>query len=102
MTRNFYQSGTLRDNLIRKVKISDDKVSHYIRLLKIDNDVEDYDILGLDAPIYFENSKINYQLTKKFAIARALINQSKIVIIKDTSIYIDSISIIALLKENID
>lgn len=53
MTRNFYLSGTLRDNLIRKLTIREETVRHYIRLLKVDDDIEDYDTLGLDAPIYF-------------------------------------------------
>lgn len=53
MTRNFYLSGTLRDNLVRKITVGDDVVQHYIRLLKVDDDIEDYDTLGLDAPIYF-------------------------------------------------
>lgn len=101
MTRNFYLSGTLKDNIVRKISISSDLVNHYVRLLKIDHDIEDYDILGLDAPIYFENSKVNYNLTKKFAILRAMIYQSKIIIIKDTAIFIDSIQIVELLKENI-
>ena len=76
-------------------------MDEYIKLLKIDEDIEDYDLNGLESAIFYENSKVNYELTKKFAILRILLNRCKIVIIKDTSSFVGSISIVELLRKYI-
>lgn len=53
MARNFYMSGTLRDNLVRKMKASDSEIDKYVKMLKLDEDIEDYDFKGLDSHITF-------------------------------------------------
>ena len=56
---------------------------------------------GLDSLVHFENSKVNFELTRKFALVRILINKSKIVIIKDTSAFLGTLSIYDVLKKYI-
>ena len=101
LNNNFYFTGTLRENLVRKIVIDEEEVDEYIKELKIDEDIDDYDLHGLDTRIYYENSKVNYELTKKFAVLRILLYRCKIVIIKDTSAFVGSLSIVDLLKKYI-
>lgn len=101
LNNNFYFTGTLRENLVRKIKIDEEEVDEYIKALKIDEDLEDYDLHGLDTKIFYENSKVNYELTKKFAVMRILLNRCRIVIIKDTTAFVGSLSIVDLLKKYI-
>lgn len=70
-------------------------------MLHIDEDLDDYDLHGLETKIYCENSKVNYELTKKFALLRILLYRSKIIIIKDTTAFIGSLSIIEIIKKYI-
>ena len=67
--------------------------------LHIDHDIDDYDLHGLDSEIHFERSKVNFELTKKFALVRIILNKSKIVIIKDTPGFLGALSIVDLLKK---
>ena len=53
MNKNFYISGTLRENLIRKVYVEDSDVHKLIHDLHIDEDIDDYDQHGLDARVHF-------------------------------------------------
>ena len=101
LNKNFYISGTLRENLVRKVYVEDRDLEVYVKELHIDHDIEDYDLHGLDSPIHFERSKVNFELTRKFAIIRILLNKSKIVIIKDTPAFVGAINIIDILKKYI-
>ena len=59
MPKNFYLSGTLRDNILWKIEASDEEARKYVRELKINEEIEDYDEKGLDAEIKFEGNKIN-------------------------------------------
>lgn len=36
MNRNFYFSGTVRDNLVRKTHVSNEEINEYVKLLKLD------------------------------------------------------------------
>ena len=67
MVKNFYMSGTLKDNILRKIQATDEEVDKYIKMLKLDEDIEDYDLYGLDSPIRFENNRVNNEITKKLA-----------------------------------
>ena len=53
MARNFYMGGTLRENLVRKMKVPDAEIDKYVKILKLDQDIEDYDLKGLDSHITF-------------------------------------------------
>lgn len=100
MSKNFYFSGTLRENLIRKIIVDEEEILEYITDLKLDEDIEDFDLKGLDSQINFDNRSMNYEITKKFALLRILLYKSKIVIIKDTPSFVGSISIVDLLKKH--
>lgn len=65
----------------------------------MDEDIDDYDIKGLDSKIYFDNTNTNFELTKKFALLRILLYKSKVIIIKDTTNFIGSINIIEILEK---
>lgn len=63
--------------------------------------MDDYDLKGLETKIYCENTKINFELTKKFALLRILLYRSKIVIIKDTTAFIGTLSIVDIVRKYI-
>ena len=39
MSKNFYFSGTLRENLVRKIIVDEEEVLEYISDLKLDEDI---------------------------------------------------------------
>lgn len=39
MNKNFYFTGTLRENLVRKIEVDDQEIDKYIRLLRINEDI---------------------------------------------------------------
>ena len=49
MNCNFYFTGTLRENLGRKIHIDEGEVREFVELLKIGDDIEEYDVDGLDS-----------------------------------------------------
>lgn len=101
MSRNFYMSGTLRENLVRKMKIDDKIIDKYVRTLRLDEDIENYDLHGLDSHITFENNKVNNEITKKFAVIRILAMRCRIIIIKDTPSFIGNKSIVEIFEKYI-
>lgn len=101
MNQNFYISGTLRENLVRKVYVEDHELEQYVQELHIDHDIEEYDLHGLDSMVHFERSKVNFELTRKFALIRILLNKCKVVIIKDTAAFVGAISIVEILNKYI-
>lgn len=101
MNQNFYISGSLRENLVRKVVCSDQEVDALIKELKLDEDIEDYDTNGLNSEVHFEQSKVNYELTKKFALIRILLHKCPIIVIKDTTAFVGSTSIDIILRKYI-
>ncbi len=70
-------------------------------MLRIDEDIDDYDLNGLDSKIFYENTKVNYELTKKITLLRILLNRCKIVIIKDTTSFVGTLSIVEILRKYI-
>lgn len=101
MNCNFYFTGTLRENLGRKIHIDEGEVREFVELLKIGDDIEEYDVDGLDSKIYYENTKVNYELTKKLCLLRILLARCKIVIIKDTASFVGMLSIPEILRKYI-
>ena len=102
MVKNFYMSGTLKDNILRKIQATDEEVDKYIKMLKLDEDIEDYDLYGLDSPIRFENNRVNNEITKKFAIIRILLRKCPIIFIKDIPSFIGSKSMVEIFQNEIE
>ena len=99
MSKNFYMSGTLRDNIMWKIDATDQEADKYIKLLKINEQIEGYDEKGLDTEIKFEGNKVNMEITKRFALIRILLKKCKIIFIKDISSYIGQKSIVDILDQ---
>jgi hypothetical protein len=70
----------------------------YARELKIDEDLKDFDELLLDCPLSFNDVQTNNDFDKKIAVLRILIKKPKIVILKNTSSFIEETPIIKLIR----
>lgn len=101
--KNFYMSGTLRENLVwNAYEVDEAEIEGYVKLLKLDADFDDYEENGLDTVITFENNRVNNEITKKLAVIRLLIAKPKIVIIKDVASFLGSLSFIEDIFKKLD
>ena len=61
---------------------------NFARDLNLDQDLTDFDELGLDSPLSFNDVQTNSEFNKKIAVLRTLIKKPKIVILKNTPSFI--------------
>jgi ABC-type multidrug transport system fused ATPase/permease subunit len=58
--KNFYMSGTLRENLAwNSDDVNEAEIEEYVRMVKLDVDFDDYEEHRLDTLITFENNRVN-------------------------------------------
>ncbi len=91
---NFYFSGSIKENISLGGDIDEKEAIEYINLLGLSMDLNDYLNEGLETQLNFEENQLNPSITKKIALLRILLHKPKIIIIKDTTSFIQTISII--------
>lgn len=62
---------------------------YWAKQLKLDEDLKDFDELLLDCPLSFNDVQTNNDFNKKLAVLRILIKKPKIIILKNTSSFIE-------------
>jgi hypothetical protein len=73
---------------------------YWARQLKLDEDLKDFNELLLDCPLSFNDVQTNNDFNKKLAVLRILIKKPKIIILKNTSSFIEETSIIEMIKNS--
>lgn len=67
-------------------------------MLGLNSDLPDIADEGLETKLNFEANQLNPSITKKIALLRILTHKPEIIIIKDTTSFIQSISIIEMIE----
>jgi ABC-type cobalamin/Fe3+-siderophores transport system ATPase subunit len=99
---NFYFNGTIRENVSWGFDgYSELRALHFARLLQMEKDFPAVEPNVLSAKLTTEMKRIKNGLIKKIAVLRALLRKPRVVVLKDTDEYIETLSIVELLKQEI-